>query len=319
VTPKTWQGLMEVVKRLRPGSKKELERLETLRQMRPEFFRRPGIETLAEERDAVNLALRMSDFDKKEILKWTPPEEDDLPPFVQGLQSATLIEDQMIAHDAEVFGDWGRLKRYQVGYAVFNKGQERLTVMNVNRHNVERTLGVDLFYYHYRYDAYVMVQYKRMMKEKEAGGAVYRLNDKSYRHELERMQEFERILKRAEPRLPYGLRDYRLHAGTSYFKLCPGEIFDLASTDMMKGMYLPLDYWEMLIRSPEILGPQGGERITYDNVDRYFNNTLFVELVQAGWIGSRLLRTEVLTDLARNAINGNRSLLLAAMRLARAA
>jgi hypothetical protein len=163
---------------MRPNIAESLDRLDDLRRLSPELFRKPGYEVLAEERDAVNLALRMSGFDQNELLDWVPPAGERLAPFLQDLQRARISEDQMIAHDAEVFGDWERLKRYQVGATVFRKGPERLTVMNINRHSIEHTLGVDLFYYQHRYDSYVMVQYKRMVKDN--GAAIYRPTDKSY-------------------------------------------------------------------------------------------------------------------------------------------
>jgi hypothetical protein len=313
VTPKTWQDMVTVIKHLRAESAEGLERLEKLREIGAEFFRRPGVEILAEERDAVNLALRMSNFDHREILNWSPSDEVELPPFLQGLPKVNLIEDQMVAHDAEVFGDWERLKRFKVGLAVFRKRNARLSIMNVNRHGIERTLGVDLLYYHDSYKSYVMVQYKRLMKDKDEGEAVYRLGDKSYHNELQRMQDFDGLLMKAKPHLLFDLNDYRLHSGTAYFKLCPAEVIDLTSTDMIKGMYIPLDYWELLIKSPKTVGPKGGKLLTFDNVERYFNNTLFIELVQAGWIGSKLMQTNALTDLIKNSINNDRSVLLASL------
>jgi hypothetical protein len=315
VTPKTWEDMVAVIKHLRPQSAEGLERLEKLREIGPSLFSKPGAEVLAEERDAVNLALRMSGFDHREILNWSPSDEEELPPFLQGLPKENLIEDQMVAHDAEVFGDWERLKRYKVGFAVFRKRTARLTIMNVNRHKIERTLGVDLLYYHDSYKSYVMVQYKRMLKNKDEGEAVYRLGDKSYHDELRRMQEFEGLLMKAKPHLLFDLNDYRLHSGTAYFKLCPAEVIDLTSTDMIKGMYIPLDYWELLLKSPKTVGPKGGKQLTFDNVERYFNNTLFVELVQAGWIGSKLMQTAALTDLVRSAIKNNKSVILASLQM----
>lgn len=315
VTPKTWQNLISVIKQLRPRSAASLEQLEELRRLSPAFFRRPGSEVLAEERDAVNLALRMSGFDQSEILSWVPSEGEQLAPFLQDLEQAKISEDQMIAHDAEVFGDWERLRRYQVGAAVFRKGNERLTVMNVNRHSLEHTLGVDLFYYQHRYDSYVMIQYKRMVKEE--GEALYRPIDKSYRAELQRMREFERMIAEIEDPSATALRNYRLHPGIFYFKLCPSEVLDVTSTEMIKGMYIPLDYWELLMNSPDILGPKGGRQVTYENVGRYFNNTLFIEMVKLGLIGSRLISTEALSEITQKSIEEGRSVILASMHFAK--
>lgn len=315
VTPKTWQNLISIIKRLRAESANSLERLDQLRRLPPELFRKPGAEVVAEERDAVNLALRMSGFDQNEILGWIPSEGDQLAPFLQDLQQARISEDQMVAHDAEVFGDWDRLRRYQMGAAVFRKGNERLTVMNVNRHSVEHTLGVDLLYYQHRYDSYVMIQYKRM--ERDKGEAIYRPIDKSYRAELQRMREFEQMVAGIEITSPLPLKSYRLHPGTFYFKLCPSEVIDITSTEMIKGMYIPLDYWELLMNSPNILGPKGGRQVSFDNVGRYFNNTLFIELVKLGLIGSRLVSTEALSEITQRAIEEGRSVILASMQWAK--
>jgi hypothetical protein len=246
------------------------------------------------------------------VIDWSPSVEEDvtLPPYVRGLSGVRLIEDQMLAHDAGVFGDWERLKPAHVGTVTFRKGRERLTVTNVNRHLVERTLGVDLFYYHYRYDSYVAVQYKRMRSG--GGGPVFRLSDETYEKELRRMRRYEEVLRGASRRLPFELKDFRLHPGTAYFKLCPGEPISPTSTDMIKGMYIPLEYWEALLGSPEIVGEQGGRGMTFDNVGRYFNNTLFIELVQAGWVGSSVGGTEVMTELIAAALEGD-SVVLAAL------
>lgn len=312
VPPKTWQGVMEALKRLRPGSAAGLDGLERLREMGPSLLARPGVEVLAEEKDAINFALRASGFEKEGVIDWSPPVDEDmtLPPYVRGLSGVRLIEDQMLAHDAGVFGDWERLKPAHVGTVTFRKGRERLTVTNVNRHLVERTLGVDLFYYHYKYQSYVAVQYKRM--KSGGGGPIFRLNDETYEKELRRMRRYEEVLRGASRRLPFELKDYRLHPGTAYFKLCPGEPIDPASTDMIKGMYIPLEYWEALLASPKIVGEQGGRGMTFDNVGRYFNNTLFIELVQAGWVGSSIGGTEVMTELIAAALEGD-SVLLAAL------
>jgi len=89
-------------------------------------------------------------------------------------------------------------------------------------------------------------------------------------------------------------------------------VLDLTSTDMIKGMYVPLEYWDALLKSSNIIGEKGGRRITYENVERYFNNTLFIQLVQSGWVGSNLAGTDVLTQLIRAALE-NDSVLLATL------
>ena len=70
------------------------------------------------------------------------------------------------------------------GVTVFEESGNQLTVINVNRTDVEHALGVDLVYYSHRFASFVLVQYKRMRRE--SGQNVYRRP--SLKHELERMR-----------------------------------------------------------------------------------------------------------------------------------
>jgi hypothetical protein len=230
-------------------------------------------------------------------------------PFLTDLRSVSITEDQAIGHDAGVFGSaWRMLDRYQVGTAVFEQEGTRLTVMNVNRTKVERTLGVDLLYYHHRYRSYVLVQYKSMRKEGKVLG--YRPGGKSYELEMGRMRKF----MREHPPTPSAAErhSYRLHPGLFYLKLCSSIVLEPHSTKMIGGMYLPLDYWDVLLESKAVMGPRGGRIVTFDNAGRYLTNSHFVDLLQAGWIGSRLEHTEAVTQLVRTAVEGDRSLVVAA-------
>jgi hypothetical protein len=72
IPPKTWTNLMEAIKKLRPDSASALDRLEKLLNLEPGFFNRSGIETMVQERDAINISLRIAGFEPKSILNWTP-------------------------------------------------------------------------------------------------------------------------------------------------------------------------------------------------------------------------------------------------------
>jgi hypothetical protein len=76
-------------------------------------------------------------------------------------------------------------------------------------------------------------------------------------------------------------------------------------------MYFPLDYWEKLISSDKVKGKNGGIRIVYQESDRHINNTLFVELVQHGWIGSKLDDTKFITEIIKESLERKRSVTLA--------
>jgi hypothetical protein len=308
VPPRTWQDLIGAIKTLRPIISSELDNMESIRQLPPDFFSRKGFEVIAEERDAVNLLIRMAGFEHTDFLNWNTPHGNELAPFLQGLNSVASREDLMIIHDARVFGDWEQINSNQVGSTVFQHNGESLTILNVNRHKIEETLGVDLLYYFHRFNSYIFVQYKRMRED--GNEFKYRPNDKTYKAEISKMQSFS---ERFSPQNPIAqIDDYRLYPGAFFFKLCPTRLFQPLSKEMIPGMYLPLDYWEILLESPIIRGEKDGIAITYNNVNRYINNTLFVDLARAGWIGSRVAEKEVITNIIKDALEGNHSLFLAA-------
>jgi len=80
---------------------------------------------------------------------------------------------------------------------------------------------------------------------------------------------------------------------------------------MIPGMYIPLPYWKVLLSSDSTLGKKGGRKISYSNVSRYINNTLFTELVQNGWVGSQVTDTDQITKQIQQSIAGGKSLVLA--------
>ena len=108
------------------------------------------------------------------------------------------------------------------------------------------------------------------------------------------------------------LNDYRLNPGVFFFKLCPAETLDPTSIDMISGMYIPLDYWNVLMASPSVAGPKGGKILTFENVERHFSNSQFIDLVRYGWIGSRVAEKDMITRIVQDALQGKRSVLLGA-------
>lgn len=249
----------------------------------------------------MGLALGLAGMDRRPILnRWRGT---DSAPFVEGLTGFRLLEDRMIEHDARVFGGWDLLQQGAVGMVEFHQGARKLTVINVNRSGVEHALGVDLVYYNHEFDSYVLVQYKRMTPRSN-GGYEFR-PDSQTRKELDRMR---RIMP-ASP-TPSSIQEFRLDSFGAYLKLCPSTTKDAFSDELIKGMYLPLGYWDVLVDSPSVLGPKGGVVVNYDNVGRYMNNSIFIELVGASWIGSRGATTKQITAVIRDALE-TRSLILA--------
>lgn len=255
------------------------------------------------EHDAVGLALEMSDMDRKPILTGWSGSDDA--PFLTGLEEFKLLEDRMIDFDTTVFGDWARESSSPVGLATFRQDGRTLTVVNVNRTDVEHALGVDLVYYNHQFEAYVLVQYKRMLKRASGGGHEYR-PDAQLEKELDRM----RSLGRAGP-VAITPSEYRLDDSGMFLKLCPSTSPALDPAALIRGMYLPLEYWDLALASDQTLGPRGGRVVTFENVERHMSNTFFVELVSSGWIGSRGLNTAKVTDIVSASLSANKSVILA--------
>lgn len=304
VSPKVYQSLIEYIKRNFPDLANKINQLQQKVVGVPTKYRGHSAEIIAHEKDAISLALRISGFSDYDIPMWN--QENDTAPFLRGYDDIVLREDPMVIHDSHVFGDWEKINQFVVGAAEFEKDGQKLTIMNVNRHKIEETLGVDLLMYHHTYKSYVLIQYKRMTKDGDS--LSYRPLDQSYFSEIERMEKFQKLRQDIDK---YTLNDFRLNDVFFYFKLCPANITDPLSTKMIPGMYLPLPYWKMLLSSDGTLGKKGGRKISYSNVSRYINNTMFTELMQNGWIGSQMSNTDLISKQIQQSIAGGRSIVLA--------
>jgi hypothetical protein len=299
--PASWRALLDAIRALRP---EVVERLNGLMELadpgRPTVFPEEyDMEAL--EKDTVGVALDIAGINRKVLLNWLPSAAPA--PFLRGLENYQPIEDSMLLHDMQLFGDWQLWGPTEIGAVEFRQRNQRLTVMNVNRTGAEHVLGVDLIYYHHEYDAYVLVQYKRLRDEN--GTLVYRpTQDRSYKKEIKNMQKIEDALQ-------HDGDSYRLHYGACYFKLCKPQGLDPSSIELVQGMYLPFDFWQSLVTSESTIGPQGGRIFSYDSVGRHLTNTSFTELIAKGWIGSAGLSSSQLGPYIKAALQGNRSVTLA--------
>lgn len=317
---KTWTELVSILHGQFSDAYLVLDELDKLRRFRSSSYSGIGTEILSQEKDAVNLVLRFAGFDHTLVKEWFPPNEE-IAPFLKGLSAATIREDTMVHHDSVSFGEWRPQRHDRIGSVTLVKDKEMLTILNVNRTPIEETLGVDLIYYHHKYRSYTLVQYKRMKTEKRpyVGNGeeiemtrdvwVYRpFLDPSYKKEIARMKEFQKQLPRKDN--GQSLPNYRLNDQAFYFKLCPNEQINPNSTDMIRGMYFPLDYWNRLLSSTQTCGPKGGKQVTYQNSGRYLTNTFFVNLVQSGWIGTREITSKTLNNLINEILSSGRAIVL---------
>lgn len=83
--------------------------------------------------------------------------------------------------------------------------------------------------------------------------------------------------------------------------------FDPDDGGLVKGMYIPLEYWRRLERTSAIQGRREGKLVTFENVRRYFDNTSFAQLVASGWIGTTAAQTGILKDVIREIVETGRT------------
>ncbi|GJM43222.1 MAG: hypothetical protein DHS20C21_00640 [Gemmatimonadota bacterium] len=307
VPPRTWEALVSAIRRLRPDLSEGLDRLNQESHPRSQELS-DGELILRHEQDAVRSALHAAGVARTHLNEWSAPYP--LAPFLLGLPESTATEDEMIVHDAQVFGDWSRLAPFEVGRAQFtNSTGSVLTIKNVNRHPLESTLGVDLIYYHNLYDSYVLVQYKRMTPCKDSDFE-FRPGGKSYERELQRMSGLDRQF--GGTKCMGAVEGYRLDSSPFYFKLCPDLLDGPTGSLLVDGMYFPLEYWKRLMSDARVRGPRGGIRVTRKGAERWIENALFVRLLRSGWIGSRPRDSATITSLIQDSLGRQRSVILAA-------
>lgn len=291
VPPATWTAMREVL--LRDSlTRSVIERFEA-RTSPPRWVDSTSRATqiVAFEQDALGLALSLEGLDRRrELQQWVPPSEPA--PFLQGLEHSELREDQLLIHDMQRFGDWDRTDINGVWATFSSRNGDHLVVMNVNRHPIETTLGADLIYYSALHKAFTVVQYKRMRRESSSNREpVYRpAHDRNLTPQLNRMRELEAGMLVTAPRQ---LNEYRLGTGMCYLKICKPDLH-LANSDLAGGMYIGVGMWDLVLE--RLCKPGSYPAITFDRGVRHFSNTMFIDLVQGGWIGSY---GEVTTEIER--------------------
>ena len=267
--------------------------------------------SLAHQKETLSAALSFAGIDRKILRDWQPSIGSQAGnTFLDGFSTTRLHEDQMLINDMQKFPGFMHIKSTQYGEAVFKNNQVILRVVMANRLPLEQQTGADLIYYNETYKSFVFVQYKAM--DHHSNEARFRLPNTQLSKELKRMEELWNQL--CDHGSDSSLPAFRL-AKTAYFlKLCPRIAFDPDDTDLVKGMYIPLRYWKRLEMDPSIKGPRGGRVVTYKNVGRYLNNTIFAELVAGGWIGTTTQQTDQLNSIIRTILQSGRTVTIASKR-----
>ena len=307
VPPRTWHEMKQAIGEIEASSLEALERLERMRDEAGERINRLGARIVAQQRDATGLALDVLDRSgrvRRRVLGgWTPPDGDRSTSFLDGLAHTHVVEDQVIARDTAYLPGLTKTRVTIVG-AVFSLHDRSVEVFNVNRTRIEESLGVDLLYFNETFGAWTMVQYKIMNESLQ-----YR-PDQSLDRQLEKMQGF-----RADNpdmwKVESGPSSYRLCGDGFYFKLCRRVHLEVSSEKLLPGMYLPRQFMEAILTDSSLRGPRGGRIVTTGNTERYLNNTLFVDLLRAGWIGTRGVSSSRIGEIVTEALAERNSVVIA--------
>jgi hypothetical protein len=301
-------ALLRAIRALDPQLADHLERFQIDRER---IERLPGNvrQALAWEKETTATALSLAGIDRKELLRWKMP-RDDGGSFLDGLQQARLREDAMIMHDMHVVPGFEYIRPVARSGAVFQSGDITLTLVLANHLALEEQLGADLLYFNETYQAFTLIQYKAM--EARTGSAVFRLPNEQLAEEIRRMRTHLDALRQCEPN--DHCDGFRLLENPFFLKLCPRLDFDPGDTGLVRGMYLPLDYWELIETDPRIVGPRGGRHVSFENVGRYLDNSSFIPLVTNGWMGTNANQSEMLKPIVRELVEEGRSLTIAVAR-----
>ncbi|WP_144277308.1 hypothetical protein [Mailhella massiliensis] len=266
---------------------------------------------LAEEKEALLMSLEIAGLDRGQAAGWDYSPQTGPVSFLEGLPSVRLREDEMIIHDLNMVPGFSKIKDYVHGSALFSDGRTDLTVILANRRPLEELLGVDLIYYHEKYKSFIFVQYKAMEKS-SSKDYVFRLPDAQMDEEIKRMDIMMQTMSGMQN--SSAGHDYRLSENPFFFKFCPRIVFDPDNTSLIKGMYIPLDYWKRLLSGHDLDGPRGGKALSYLNVKRYFDNTKFIALVADAWIGTNSMQSKFLEEIIKKILESGRRVLIAVER-----
>jgi hypothetical protein len=313
----TWNSVKVAIGQLDADSLIALERLERMKVQSRNYIVRPGMDVVAQQRDALGMALDAFDqtgsLRKRTLKSWAAPEGNMLTSFLDGLDGVRTIEDQLLARDAATLPSADERRLTAVG-AVFSVGGRTLEVFNFNRTRVEHATGADLLYFHEQLNAWTLIQYKSMERDDGAPDkrAVYR-PDATFDNELRRMVDFRGQTPDAWASQD-GVDAYRLCGDGFFFKFCSRIQLEVLSDTLLPGMYLPREFLASVLEDPKLRGERGGRIVTFENTGRHLTNTLFAELLREGWIGTRGVSSAKVAEIVRNALVANRSVSVARAR-----
>jgi hypothetical protein len=274
-------------------------------------------QTVVELKDALALGLRLAGFRPLSLLSQVAVSDVTPTSFFSRLEAVDAgrpaREAAMIRHDATHFGDWIPEDGEVLDVVEFIDPGEpgrRVTVLYADKEAEELEMGVDLVYFRERFPGFVLVQYKRMREPVGSASSYSYRPDPQLRKEITRMRDVLNTIRRGVGTPGSDPASWRLNDQPFYFKLVEDRRVGPAGGDLIKGMYFPIDLFELLLESTTIRGPDLTRPIGWDNAGRWLTNTQFLDLMRNGMIGSTGLATTNLRAIVDEIWETGRSALI---------
>ncbi|MDE0357240.1 MAG: hypothetical protein OXN92_05805 [Gammaproteobacteria bacterium] len=255
-------------------------------------------DTLALQKDALNVALRIGGIPLDALVEWHPAGvEQGHRSFLEGIPEARRLEDDVLLEDYSKLPGFDLIRSSHPAVAHFQGGGgNRMTIVMANNRPLERQTGVDLIYFNETYRSFAMVQYKAMEGIKGGTGFRWQPGDR-FMKQIGRMNAlWEHIRNEDAESDPAG---FRFSRNPFFLKFFTRKPFRPTSKELFPGLYLPLDLWKRLDRSGRLRGPRGGNLLTHSNVGRWLSNSDFVQLVSRSWVGTSVGQSAILERVIR--------------------
>ncbi|WP_155630150.1 hypothetical protein [Burkholderia cepacia] len=295
IDAQAWTALLDLLKKLRPMYAQDIDRLVAKRLEERRLLGDDNrMSRLAEQRDAVGLCLDIAGLDRRAILRsGSASRADSASTVLELLDAQPVAERSLIEQDARVFqsalGTVGATAQF-VGAA----GRSVRTYVT-DATPIETATGVDLLIFQEQYNSFLMLQYKGMQHDYVVRGWSFRVDGTNLDNQISAMKRI-RAASFPPTRLNM-LRDLRLNDEPFYFKFCERTRPDASDDSLIAGLTMSAPLVEDFLSLPEATQQGHGRRIGYENCPRYFNNSEFVMLARAGWIGCGAAITNLMANI----------------------
>lgn len=246
--------------------------------------------------DAIHFAISIAKLDSTFKLESIEIKENKETELIR------LSEDNVINFDIknDIQGLSGEMDI--TGKVTYRNESEELIIYTANKNPLEHLLGVDLIYINNIQKNMVMVQYK--MLEKEGDSWIFRDNNNQLRDEVERMNSVNGILN------DNSQNEYRLNPSPFFLRFIKRQ----SSGNNPVSFCISLDHYQQIMNQPVTLGPRGGRRIGYDEMQKHYIGKSELEgLIRSGYVGTYSQDTDNIHEIIHLISSGqqNKGLVIA--------